>query len=224
MKTKVGIGWMWLAISMMLVGCMSSGPTGPTARTGAEAEVTHDGLVRVDHAGFAAVWVKPEAGINRYKSMIVVQPSFHYRSAPRRGSLGAEFEVPERKREKFEEVVTESFANSLASSKYYTLATAPGPDTLLIVSALHDVVSYMPPQQPGRDRMYVTRFGEATLILELRDSQTNEVLARVAERRAVEPSGGLPATNQGSALLEIRQMASHWGTTLRRQLDALHER
>jgi hypothetical protein len=68
--------------------------------------------------------------------------------------------------------------------------TTPGPGTLILVGTLVDVVSKVPPDDaPGRYEVYLSDVGEATLILELRDSVTNEVLARVADRRAAESAG-----------------------------------
>jgi hypothetical protein len=206
--------------ALFAVGCA---PQAPTMRVGDREEITHDGLHRVDHAGFAAVWVKPGAELGRYSKILPGEPSFHYRAVKGGGrSMSGEYEVPERRRDQFEKIVKESFAKAFAKSKYYTLATEPGPDTLILLGAVHDIVSHVPPER-GRETAFVSEIGEATIVLELRDSQTNEVLARAAERRTIEPtSGGVRASPVASAS-EVRKTAALWGSKLRDQLDALHE-
>jgi len=215
-----GLGFV-LLVALAALGCA---PIEPTMRTGPGAEVTHDGLYRVDYAGFANVWAKPDAGLGRYDKIVIAKPSFHYRTVEGvRAANDGDYEVPERRRDRFEEVVTDAFEKSLAKSRFYAITTEPGPGTLLLLAAVHDIVSHIPPRATGRDNTYVSEIGEATIVLELRDSQSNEVLARAAERRAVLPSGGVVSSNSAGSTFEIRQEAGRWGTILRNQLDALHE-
>lgn len=212
-----------LGSALLLAACQPPPP--PTMRTGPEAEVTYDGLYRVDNAGFAMVWVKPGAGLARYTKIQTTKPSFHYRAVKDSGRMSKEeYEVPERRRDDFERIVQESFDKSLAKSKYYQLTNEPGPDTLLLVSALHDIVSKVPPERGERGNTFVSEIGEATLVLELRDSQSNEVLARAAERRAVVPTQELSMSSGVNSASEVRKVVAQWAGKLRDQLDRLHER
>jgi hypothetical protein len=203
------------------LGCA---PQQPSMQSGPGAEITHDGLHRVDNAGFAAVWVKPGANLGRYSKILPVEATFHYRAVHGSGRSSGDYEVPERRREDFERIVKESFRKSFEKSKYYSLATGPGPDTLLLLGAIHDIVSHVPPERGARDDTFVSEIGEATIVLELRDSQSNEVLARAAERRSVTPSRELTWSSSVTSASEIRKTAALWGSKLRDQLDALHER
>jgi hypothetical protein len=208
-------------IGLGFLGCAS---VEPTTRTDAEGEMTHDGLRRVDRAAFARVWVKPGADLSRFDAILLAPPSFHYRAVRRSaGSMDREFEVPENRRDEFERIVSESFTRALSRSRHFAVASEPGPETLLIVTAIHDVVSNMPPRRSGRDRTYVSRIGEATIVLELRDSESNEVIARAAERRAVEPISGMVSTNSVRPTSEVRREAARWGSRLRSWLDSLRE-
>ena len=212
-----------LGSALLLAVCQPPPP--PTMRTGPEAEVTYDGLHRVDNAGFAMVWVKPGAGLARYTKIQTTKPTFHYRAVKGTGRASdEEFEVPERRREDFERIVQESFEKSLAKSKYYQLTNEPGPDTLLLVSALHDIVSKVPPERGQRGTTFVSEIGEATLVLELRDSESNEVLARAAERRSVVPTQELSMSSGVNSASEVRKVSAWWAGKLRDQLDRLHER
>jgi hypothetical protein len=64
-----------------------------------------------------------------------------------------------------------------------------------------------------------------TLILDVRDSQSNAALARMADRRAVQAGGGSTpyrsdAVNNTSA---VRQLYRRWARQLREALDGLHQ-
>lgn len=217
---KLSIGLALLGSALALTACA---PKPPTVRAGADAELSFDGLQRVDHAGFAGVWVKPGAKLARYTKILPVRASFHYRTVQAAGRRSTEFEVPERRRDQFERIVGEAFAKELAKSKHYQITQDPGPDVLLLVGALHDIVSHVPPERGERGDTFISEIGEATLVLELRDSESNEVLARVAERRTVRPTQELSMSSSVTTASEVRKTASQWGSTLRRQLDALHE-
>jgi hypothetical protein len=215
-----------LAIAIAGTGCTTSGSSSTASAAPAQdvaADLTFDGLQRVKGKGRALVWMKPGLDLANYHQILIAPPSFHYK-AVRRSNLDDEYAVPESRRDRFETLVTESFESALSKSHRYTIATVPGPQTLLLLTELHDIVSNMPPQGSGRDTSYVSRIGEATVVLELRDSESNEVLARAAERRGVDPLSGMAASNAVSAAPEIRAEARRWGTLVRERLDALNER
>jgi hypothetical protein len=214
---RFSIGLVLVVGLLAVSGCA---PQQPTVRAG---ELSHDGLQRVDHAGFAGVWVKPGAKLGRYSKILPAKADFHYRTVEGAGRGSSDFEVPERRRDQFERIVGEAFGKELAKSKYYQITQDPGPDVLLLVGALHDIVSHVPPERGGRENTFVSEIGEATLVLELRDSQSNEVLARAIERRTVQPTQELAWSTSVTSASEVRKVAAHWGATLRRQLDALHE-
>jgi hypothetical protein len=71
--------------------------------------------------------------------------------------------------------------------------------------------------------VFLSSVGEATLVLEVVDSMSGEVLFRAADRRAAERAGGTtpvrsnPATNWS----EVRRLARTWGSRLREGLDSL---
>lgn len=67
----------------------------------------------------------------------------------------------------------------------------------------------------------LTAVGEATLILELRDSQSEQILARGVETRAVQGA----ALGQGGEMLtrweDVEKLCSRWASLARTRLDAL---
>jgi hypothetical protein len=113
-----------------------------------------------------------------------------------------------------------SFADELAKSKRFTLVDQPGPGVLLLVGGLLDVVSFVPPEPMGRSDIYLRSVGEATLVFELHDAETNAILVRGAERRSAEQTGVVQESNSATNAFEVRRMARTWASRLRERLDA----
>ena len=102
----------------------------------------------------------------------------------------------------------------------FELTEETGPDVLLVWGGLLDVVSFVPPAASGRGDIFLQRIGEATLVVELRDSSSNATLARVLDRRAAErTSGAMMASHTVTNTAEVRRLARRWARLLRQRLD-----
>ena len=214
------------AAVLILVGCSSE----PTIQTGPGAETTFDGLVRIDNARFAAAWIDPEIDVKQYNKIIPGGAEFEFRAAQKvsasaaRHSNQSEFWISDANKQRLTEIVSEVFTEELQKSKYFTLTEEPGPDTLIVNGALHDIVSNVPPQEVGRSEIWLRSLGEATLVIELRDSLSNEVIYRAVERRAVENVGSqMIRANTATTWAEVRRWARRWAVSLREGLDSVHE-
>ena len=91
----------------------------------------------------------------------------------------------------------------------YEVVTRPGPGVLRVSTAVINLFVTAPDlQSPGRGRTYTVNAGEATLVLETRDSMTNALLARAFDRRQTR---GVPGpSNRASNTAEFRTMATRW--------------
>jgi hypothetical protein len=191
---------------------------------------TFDGLVEVKKSSFKRAWVDPTVDFSRYTKVMPGDTHFEFRAvrerstSSSRSSSASEFYIPEESRHKLIEIVSEVFEEELAKSEYFTMVTEPGPDVLILDGAMLDIVSRVPPQQAGRHEVYISRVGEITLVLQLRDSMSGETLARAAERRALQPAGrsGVQA-NVVTTWNEVRRVARRWGSKLRKGLDDFHD-
>jgi hypothetical protein len=216
---------MILAVAF-LAGC-SSAP--PTMQTGEDAEVTFDGLVRIDNARFAAVWADPDIDFSRYTKVLPGNIEYQFRavrdtgnSTTRRRSNTSEFFIDDADRQRLEEETKTIFDAELANSTRFTEATERGPDVLILRGALHDIVSNVPPQFIGRSEIFLSSVGEATLVIEAVDSMSGEVIARIVERRAAQRPGGQGfQANTVTTWSEVRRLLRRWATTLTEGLDSL---
>jgi hypothetical protein len=109
----------------------------------------------------------------------------------------------------------------LGKSNRFNIVNEPGPDTLIVGGGLLDVVSYVPPGPvAGRSRIFLSSVGEATLVLEVRDSQTNRILARAIDWRAASSAAGLATeANRVTTMAEVRRLIRFWASRLREALE-----
>jgi hypothetical protein len=215
-----------VAAAAIVAGCASP----PSIQTGPNAETTFDGLVRIDHSRFVAAWIDPDIDLTQYTKIMPGGAEFQFRNVQKtsrttmRASNENEFWISDSNRERLIETVSGVFEEELQASEHFTITDERGADTLIIVGALHDIVSRVPPPQVGRGEIWLSSLGEATLIIELSDSLSGEVIYRAVERRAVERVGGQGIRAESASTWgEVRRWARRWAVNLREGLDSIHE-
>lgn len=210
--------------------CMSCAPAKPVLQSGPDAEVTYDGLYRVDNTAMDAAWMKPDLDLSGYTGLMIVGAGMSFKPVDDRGqrswpatSTEAEFPISEEDRDRLRDEMRKAFEEELSKLQRYELAEEPGPGVLMLSAGLIDVVSRVPPVDEcvGGCDVYLTEIGEATLVLELRDSVTNEVLVRAADRRAPDPSRWPIEANSVRTWSEVRQVAQTWARMVRQRLEEL---
>ncbi len=215
-----------IAAVTIVAGCAVE----PTIQTGPNAETTFDGLVRVDNARFAGAWVDPDVDLKQYTKIIPGGAEFEFRNVQKMSTSAArrsnenEFWISDTNKQRLIDTVTEVFTEELQKSESFTVTDEPAPDALIIIGGLHDIVSQVPPKDVGRSEVWLRSVGEATLVIELRDSLSNEVVYRAVERRAAENVGNqMIRANTATTWAEVRRWASRWAVRLREGLDSVHE-
>ncbi|MHC4532294.1 MAG: DUF3313 family protein, partial [Planctomycetota bacterium] len=183
-----------LFFAVVLVACTTAPPT---IQTGPDAELSFDGLHMVDNSQADVAWARPDFDISGYTKIWLVGAGIEYRQVKNRGrtsvdrTRGGPYFIDDKSRAQFEELVGTVFREELEKIEKYELVDGPGPDVLMVRGGLLDVTSYVPPDPVGgRSVVFLSSVGEATLVLELRDSETGTILARSVDRRAAETIGG----------------------------------
>jgi len=207
-----------LILIAMIAGCAQ---TAPSIQQGPDAELTFDGLVRVDNARFNDVWIDPDIDFSRYDKFQAVKKTSTLHS---RTNSDSKFWMSDDQKQKLIDVVSEVFRDELSKSEHFTAADAPGHDVLVLVDGLHDIISRVPPEMIGRNEIYLASVGEATLVIEARDSLSGKTIYRALDRRAAERVGGQAIrSNTVTNASEVRRLARRWATRLREGLDSIHE-
>ena len=211
-----------LLASVVVAGCASVPPSIDTS-----APVTFDGLSPVRNAAADEAWARVGLDLSGYTKIKLESMGIEYRPggessrmwAARRGS--GPYEITEPARLRLESLLREVFLDELGKGERYTIVQESGPDVLVVRGGLLDVVSFVPPETVGRSDVYLRSVGEATLVVELRDSITNAILARSVDRRAAErPGQELQWSNPVNNAAEVRRLARRWAIRLRENLDA----
>lgn len=212
-----------IGILALQSGCAGSNPT---LDTSAGAEMTFDGLYPVKGGTADAAWARPDADISQYSKIMLQNVGIEYRPGGESGRFYSatrrddHYVVTDAQKEKLRELLQEAFQEELGKSKHFSLVTEPGADVLLIRGGLLDVVSYIPPEPIGRSEIFLSRVGEATLVLEIRDSVSEAIIARAVDRRAAEDAArGFSKSNRVFNTAEVRQLARTWARLLRERLD-----
>ena len=118
--------------------------------------------------------------------------------------------------------VQEEFAKELQKSSAYKVASDAGPDVLRVKPRILDLYVNAPDVGPGRTRTLVSSAGEMTLVAELADSASGQVLARVADQRDASKGGRMYLVNGTVNEEEARKIAAGWAQILRKALDKAH--
>ncbi len=215
----------WLAVP---AGC-ESGPRPVSFDTSGRHAETADGLRRVRASDVGAAWVKPGASFAGYDAVVLDPVTIAYKSQPRQAtSLNRDrgnFALTAAESDRLRRIFQESFEREIARSQQFTLASEVGPNALRVSGHIVNLVVNVPPQL-GNERNFVVKAAEMTLILDVRDSETGDPLARVADRRAIQPGSATlgdgfksgPVANWGA----FRDICAGWARVLREGLDSLH--
>ena len=210
-----------------LTGCAAAPP--PAVQTGPDAEVTVDGLHRVDHSVMALAYVKPDLDLAGYTKLMLDDSEVAYRKDPR-GRRQAQYAGEENyaltpsQMQDLKAWFREALVTALTENGGYQIVEAPGPEVLRVSAHLIDLEVRIPTEN-RQPRTYARSFGEVTLILELFDSESGEILARVADRRdpTVNPGNALVQVTPGAVKGDTRRLFEHWAGLLRFRLDEIRE-
>ena len=210
-----------LAISALLLsGCETT--SGPPAQITMAAEESFDGLRLVNDTRAQKVWIRPGLDLSRYTKIWPQSAGIQFRPVEGTSRRQSEFPVSDTARERLRSIMSDAFQTQLAQLERYEIVDAAGPDVMTVRGALLDVVSFVPPERTGRSDVFISTVGAMTFVVELRDSESNAVIVRTADRRAAQrPGNTLQQSNRVTNQAEVRRLAQRWAIWLREGLDAL---
>ncbi|MCB1623967.1 MAG: DUF3313 family protein [Pseudomonadales bacterium] len=126
-------------------------------------------------------------------------------------------------REGLAKVLREEFVRVLTRDGRYEIADSPGDDVLRIRAEIKDLYINAPDVLSAPNvRSYTLSVGEMTLMAELRDSVTGDLIARVTDRKRDPESSYLELTTRVDNVAAARRAAASWARILRGQLDSAH--
>ena len=190
--------------------------------TGSDAEVTEEGLRRVDPSQTASAWVSEDLNFSDYKQIWLMPTRVAFRevaerqaSARSRESAEAFF-VTDSRQSQFRELFGEEFHASLSEVQSFEETEQAGRDVLIVRGFLTDVASGLPPESRGSGFTTIDWLWEVNYFIEMRDSMDNTLLARIGSRERVEG----PFETSETTPVTSRSIRT-WTSTLARGLDQL---
>ena len=217
-----------LAAVVIAAGCSSA----PRFSDDPDA-TTHDGLTRLDRTIMDTVWARQDIDLSGVTKVRFNGLGVEYRNVngPYSGRAGVgssraqasrsnEFQLDEATRALFEEEIQGAFMEEIGRSTVFEVTEEAGPNVIDVHVGLLDVVSRVPPDTVGRSRIFIDSVGEATLVLEVRDSISNTTLVRAVDRRAAQGftmQESTPPRNRA----EVRRLGRRWGQILRDGIEAM---
>ena len=191
---------------------------------GPNAEVTDDGLHRLDPSIMGAAWVKPDLDLARYRQVYLLPSVIQFRDVPVRNWTTVRtmekttvFPVNETMKVRLSDIFSETFAEAMEHVGSYRPTDELGRDVLMVRAFLTDVIAGVPPDVPGNIVTTIAWVWEANIVLELRDAMSDEVLARTVERQRMD-ADRVPA---GLVMALTPRVVNMWTRRLLTRLDQL---
>lgn len=200
-----------------------------SAVTVAEAKVpdTWDGLVLVKSKRLENVFLLPDADFRAYTKVMLDPAEVAFRknwqrdvssSGPglsRRVSDRHAREILDEAQKRFERIFAEAFQKA-----GYELVTQPGEDVLRVSTALLNLDVQSPDtMSAGRSRSYSREAGHATLVIQVKDSLSGQLLGRAIDAQFAGDNGPF-LRNQAMNIADFEALFERWA---RRSAQGLGE-
>lgn len=216
----------WLAMVAALATVLAAGGV---ARADSPADSSWDGLVEIKPKRMDEVFVAPGADFRPYTKVMLDQTEVAFRKDWRKNmndTRSTSRKIDDTEAAKIMAAASSNFADVWAKAlgkAGYQVVTAPGADVLRLSPSIVDLYINAPDtMEAGRVQSYTTEAGEATLILEARDSRTNALLGRVVDRRETRSStGSLQPTSRVTNQSDFRLLFGQWASIAAKGLDEL---
>lgn len=191
-------------------------------------EVSEDGLRLTDVRGIQAAYVKPGASLAPYDKVILAPVAVEFASDfdPVNPTTRTRLTDADKQdiKDGAAQLFLETFRKELEDNGYQVV-TAPGPGVFNLQAALVNLYVTAPESRMSATRTttYTMDPGRVTLVAEFRDSQSNELLARVFDAQAARESASFQVAGRVQNTAEAQRIFSGWARILRERLDATRE-
>jgi len=206
--------------ALISVAILSMATATPLAAQDDPADTGWEGLVEVKSSKLDDVYLRPQADFRGYTKVMIdpTEVSFrkNWQRDQNRESLTLSGRVSDSDARRILDEAQKSFQRLFAeayTSDGYEVVTAPGPDVIRLSTAIVNLdVTAPDTMSPGRTRTYSRDAGEATLVLEARDSLSGELLGRAVDERETSDMGPY-IRNSVTNAAEFEQVFRRWART-----------
>ena len=192
-------------------------PTQPLDKTSFDFE----GLEQLPTQDFTAAFGRLGTDFTRYDGVIINDVQLAFRTPDRSQN---QFPVDQGDKGQFRDYLKGEFVREFANLQNIELVDAPGPTVLDLHVRVQDIFATLPGRRvgdAGRATFALQAIGEVTLVIELRDSESEEVLVRVFDQRALEGVAMFQDNKPVARWPDIEQLCKQWALRVREGLDVL---
>lgn len=211
-----------LVIGTLALGACTNTPVGT---------ITDDGLVSQQSATFDELYLRPGTSLEQYTSYSLAPCEVSFRKNWRRDQNQQRPDVSNRVTQENEDDIKRSMSGQCdkylreamaeSSSRKMVSSTELSDNVMTLKPSVVDLDIYAPDTDgPGLVRNYTRSFGDMTLVLELADAQTGEVLARAVDKRRGHDRTYLQRTNDLTNKFETDRILRRWSQQVRTSLDS----
>ncbi len=192
------------------------------------ALMSQGGLQKIKVKGIELAYAKPGATLASYTQVKLdpVQVTFAKDWNPT--PPGSPFPITTAQRESIRKnvarIVYQAFDKELQRRNGYPVVTNAGPHVLGIkVYVINVYVTVPAVLTPDAATFSVASAGQGTLVLQLYDSQTYQILARVMDAQAAQSAGPMLLSNSVTNQVQGEIIADRWAKILRDTFDRAHD-
>ena len=191
---------------------------------------TYDGLVLVEKTDFSRVYKRPGVELSSYQTYGLEHCSVAFRKNWLRDQNSSRLDLGNRVTQKDVDRIKDTLSDEC--DKYFRAALEQKPPYQLVESfndgesvlVLRPAIINLDIAAPdtfssGMQHTYTTEAGEMTLVLELLDGTTGEILVRAVDRQRSTNNMTLRWTNSVTNQAAARRILRNWASVLRRELD-----
>ena len=166
-------------LCLLLPGLFACAVPEPYVPAATAENTTPEGLVRVEHSRFDEVYLRPGFDLSGYNSVILAPVSISYKSRRPDNELNS------RQLDLMKRYFREELQAAFVESGKFTIAGRVNENTMEVHAGIDDLdVNYPTETSPiRRNLVFVASSGEMTLVAEIYDAQTRELLVRIRDRR-----------------------------------------
>ena len=218
-------------LATLALGAVPSGPP-PALAQSATPPAEWDGLVRVRNSRVDAAYLLPGADFREFTEIMIDEPEVaidqRWLRDFNRGTRGASGRLTDSDVQRGIEAIRTGFSDAFTrrfSRAGYAVVTVPGPTVMRIRPAIINIqVSAPDVRTSARSRTAASDAGQATIVLELRDSVTNALLGRAVDSRRIGNTGFMQPRNSVTNRADFTREFERWADTAIQGLEALREK
>jgi hypothetical protein len=191
-------------------------------------EPSWDSLVAVNSRSMGAAFLLPGADFRPYDSVMLDTPEVAFRNNWLRDINNSNIGMGRVRQSDADRILAAAATNTtdIFTAEFeragFKIATAAGPNVLRIRTGVLDLVVNAPDAlTAGRSMTFTANAGEATLVVEARDSITNALLGRVIDRRETRGMAGMQMSNRFTNTADFQQLARTWARISATKLNDL---